>query len=93
MNKVSVSLYIFPFLFKTSIKAHVISIKLYAIKILALFKTRRQLYGLSYDELIDLSIADCQLLKKGPRAYSIATSRGSPAELGVFRALSESPEK
>ena len=32
----------------------------YAIKSLALFKTRRKLHGLSYDKLNVLSIADCQ---------------------------------
>ena len=30
---------------------------------------------------------------KEPRAYSIAPSRGSSAEVDVFRALPESPEK
>ena len=35
---VSVSLYIFPLLNKTSIKSYLIQIKLYAIKIVALFK-------------------------------------------------------
>ena len=39
-----------PMLFKSS----------YAIKSLALFKTRRKFYGLSNDKLIVLSIADCQ---------------------------------
>ena len=45
---------------QTSIKAHVIKIKPYAINILALFKTREKLYGLSNDRLIVQSIADCQ---------------------------------
>ena len=40
-------------------KEQMIKIKLYAITILVLFKTRRKLYGLSYDKLIVLSIADC----------------------------------
>ena len=60
LNKVSVSVHNFPLLNKTSIKALVILIKSHAIKILALFKTRRKLYGLSNDKLIVLSIADCQ---------------------------------
>ena len=57
-------------------------------KILALFKTRRKLHGLTYDKLNLSSIA---IVKgnnslKQPLTYSIVTSRGSPAELNVFRA-------
>ena len=44
--------------------------------------TRGKLYGLSYDELIIFSIADCQ----GEELRTlIATSRGFPTELGNIR--------
>ena len=46
---------------------------------------RRKLYGLSNDK--SSRIVKWNNSLKEPRAYSTATSRGSPAELQVFRAL------
>ena len=55
---------------------------------------RIKLYGLTNDILFYQSrIVKGNYSLKEPRAYSIATSPGSPAEVDVFRALSESSEK
>ena len=91
IKKVSINLYLFLLLYKHSINAHLI----YRVNqiICNKNKTRRKLYGLTYDKLFSQSrIVKGNNSLKEPRARApIATSQGFVVELWNIQALPENP--
>ena len=62
----------------------------------SLFQASSKLSGFSYDKLVVLLIADCRgklILKRTTCSFSRNFSGHSTAQIDVFRALLESPEK